>query len=617
MFGRRIFPDARTDALARAELLAALPASHDFLIGAARSAGEIMRQQMVLNAVHDAGEQWAAEAGNAAALRAYTEARAEAQTVSAYRAIGRQAETWVPLLRIVFECLYVGAFPMAVLLMLTPAGGAIFRSYVTGLVWLQSWGPLYAVLHRISMGEAAERMQAAALMPGGDIGISLVAQAGIRAVASDVAVMSGFRLAVAALLLGDEAGRAVGHPAQGGGLALDADPGGPAGVVAGAGSLAAALALGRSVGRLAALGAVATGAPLGIAPAVGFQPRPRVTLPPLFADRGAGFAIRFPAGRGSSAGDAQSGGAAFAIAVALGPPPVLTARLAHCPALGGRGVAATDADAGGPAGLAAPAAALAVGAALGLGIASAIRDPPGLGPGVASAVADAVALGAGLAERALGARRLSAALRADPGGLALGVLPAVALALILLRPLAIAPRLALGAEPGGAGAVGGAALLQARLAERALRRGLGLAALEAEPRRAALLGALVEAFAIAPPFPGDVAASHDGLPPADSEMDGRGSASGHSAAAPASGQTLALGGEGRADADGCGTAARNGRGGSAGGGQREDWGVTAPPGGCRGSSPGAGPAPVRRLRSCAAWGRCRREGYPPRSRRRT
>ena len=192
VFGRRIFPDARTEALARAELLAALPAAHGFLIGAARSAGEIMRQQMVLNAVHDAGEQWAAEAGNAAALRAYTEARAEAQTVSAYRAIGRQAETWVPLLRIVFECLYVGAFPMAVLLMLTPAGATIFRSYLTGLVWLQSWGPLYAVLHRISMGEAAERMSAAATMPGGDIGISLVAQAGIRAVASDVAVMSGY-----------------------------------------------------------------------------------------------------------------------------------------------------------------------------------------------------------------------------------------------------------------------------------------------------------------------------------------------------------------------------------------------------------------------------------------
>ncbi len=192
IFGRRLFPGAATEALARAELMAALPAAHTYLIGASRTAAEILRQQMVLNAMHDAGEQWASEAGNAAALRAYTEARAETQTVSAYRAIGRQAETWVPMLRIVFECLYVGAFPMAVLLMLTPAGAGIFRSYFSGLVWLQSWGPLYAVLHRISMGEAAERMSAGALMPGGDIGVSLVAQAGIQAVASDVAVMSGY-----------------------------------------------------------------------------------------------------------------------------------------------------------------------------------------------------------------------------------------------------------------------------------------------------------------------------------------------------------------------------------------------------------------------------------------
>ncbi|MDE0222126.1 MAG: conjugal transfer protein TraG N-terminal domain-containing protein [Spirochaetaceae bacterium] len=192
VFGRRLFPGAATDALARAELLAALPAAHDFLIGASRSAAEVIRQQMLLNALHAAGEQWASEAGNAPALAAYTEARAEAQTVAAYRAIGRQAETWVPMLKIVFECLYVGAFPLAVLLMLTPAGAAIFKSYLSGLIWLQSWGPLYAILHRIAMGEAAERMGAVALMPGGDIGVSLVAQAGIRAVAADVAVMSGY-----------------------------------------------------------------------------------------------------------------------------------------------------------------------------------------------------------------------------------------------------------------------------------------------------------------------------------------------------------------------------------------------------------------------------------------
>ena len=192
IFGLRLFPGAATEALARAELIAALPVAHDFLIGASRTAAQAIQQQMLLNAIHDAGEQWATEAGNAAALRAYTETRAEAQTVAAYRAIGRQAETWVPLLRIVFECLYVGAFPMAVLLMLTPAGGSFFRAYLGGFVWLQSWGPLYAILHRIALGEAAEAMGAVSLMPGGDVGISLVAQAGIRAVAADVAVMSGY-----------------------------------------------------------------------------------------------------------------------------------------------------------------------------------------------------------------------------------------------------------------------------------------------------------------------------------------------------------------------------------------------------------------------------------------
>ena len=192
IFGLRLFPGAATEALARAELIAALPVAHDFLIGASRTAAQAIQQQMLLNAIHDAGEQWATEAGNAAALRAYTETRAEAQTVAAYRAIGRQAETWVPLLRIVFECLYVGAFPMAVLLMLTPAGGSFFRAYLGGFVWLQSWGPLYAILHRIALGEAAEAMGTVALMPGGDVGISLVAQAGIRAVAADVAVMSGY-----------------------------------------------------------------------------------------------------------------------------------------------------------------------------------------------------------------------------------------------------------------------------------------------------------------------------------------------------------------------------------------------------------------------------------------
>ena len=95
-----------------------------------------------------------------------------------------------------------------------------------------------------------------------------------------------FRLAVAALGLGDAAGGAVGRPSVGGRLALDADPGGPASVVAGARSVAAGPALGRPLGRLAAARAVAPGAPLGIAPAVGLASRLRVAQPPFVPGTG-------------------------------------------------------------------------------------------------------------------------------------------------------------------------------------------------------------------------------------------------------------------------------------------------------------------------------------------
>ena len=100
------------------------------------------------------------------------------------------------------------------------------------------------------------------------------------------------------------------------------------------------------------------------------------------------------------------------------------------------------------------------------------------------------------------------------------MLAAAALALVFAGAFPIVPGLALGPEPGGAGAVGGAALLEAGFAERAIGRGPGLAALYAQSRRAALSGALVVALEIAPAPFGDVAASHDGLLAAIPEMDG-------------------------------------------------------------------------------------------------
>ena len=192
IFGLRVFPEASSRPAAKTALLSAIPAVNSYLIGVSRSAADILRQQMLINAAGRAVEDYVAGSGNAAAMTAYTDARAELQASESYRTIGVAARKWVPMLRIVYEALYYGAFPLAFLVMLTPWGLPVFKNYFLGFVWLQSWGPLYAVLHRIMMGVAAERMGAMATMPDGSHGVSIVAQAGVKAIAADVADMAGY-----------------------------------------------------------------------------------------------------------------------------------------------------------------------------------------------------------------------------------------------------------------------------------------------------------------------------------------------------------------------------------------------------------------------------------------
>ncbi len=187
VFGVRLFPGVPA-ATARAELLSRLPIAHQYLIGASRDAGAIMQQQMLINAFDNAIKGWAEELGNAAALEGYMRARADLQTEAVYKTTGLQAEKWVPILKIVFEALYYGAFPIALIMMLTPIGLTVLRGYFSGFVWLQSWGPLYAILHRIMMGEVADR---ASSMAGGE-GIAMVAQLGVRAVVQDTSAMAGY-----------------------------------------------------------------------------------------------------------------------------------------------------------------------------------------------------------------------------------------------------------------------------------------------------------------------------------------------------------------------------------------------------------------------------------------
>ncbi len=177
----------------RALVSTELPNFNEYFTGASRTAYETLIKQMVINAVAAEPANWQASVGNSAALEHYTNARQELQTTQSYRAIARQAEKWVPLLKVVFQCIYYGSFPIAVLLMLSPIGGAVFRNYIFGLVWIESWGPLYAIINYIMNSEAQSRMKAVITSSSSSLReITFSNQAGIQAVEADISVMAGY-----------------------------------------------------------------------------------------------------------------------------------------------------------------------------------------------------------------------------------------------------------------------------------------------------------------------------------------------------------------------------------------------------------------------------------------
>lgn len=113
----------------------------------AYSATNYLQQTMLIMSMSDGLARLISTSGNGAAMDQYQAARAEQQTKASYSAVAAQATKWVPLAKIVFEVIYVAAFPLALIMFMTPLGPLVVRGYFSGFVWLAAWEPLNAILH--------------------------------------------------------------------------------------------------------------------------------------------------------------------------------------------------------------------------------------------------------------------------------------------------------------------------------------------------------------------------------------------------------------------------------------------------------------------------------------
>lgn len=186
---------AADPALSAADMRRTLNQFQTFIGMTSSGAQATIRQTMLVNSLDGAVQRLIASSGNNAAMTAYQAARTEAQTTASYSAVGISALKWVPLLKIVFESLYYAAFPLAMIMMMTPLVWNVMKGYFGGFLWLAAWDPLSAILHSIVMKassgyyrEAMGSYSTGAL----DYSLTFANYLGVRAVEQDVGTVAGY-----------------------------------------------------------------------------------------------------------------------------------------------------------------------------------------------------------------------------------------------------------------------------------------------------------------------------------------------------------------------------------------------------------------------------------------
>lgn len=193
IFGRRLFGGNQHSN--PSQLLARyLQAGYRHLGEISNTASQIMQQNMMINAYHDAVVNNAAELGAAAAVESYAVARATQNSRSAYKISGEVAGRQLPYLKNIMQMLIIGSFVVILPLFFFPSGVTRMKHFLEVLASLSIWAPLYAILN-LQMSSAG-RWKILGLTSSSSVGshpaITIANLPGIEQIAADQAIMAGY-----------------------------------------------------------------------------------------------------------------------------------------------------------------------------------------------------------------------------------------------------------------------------------------------------------------------------------------------------------------------------------------------------------------------------------------
>jgi len=163
---------------------------------AAQGAGDLLRQNIMINLVQDARSLAGQKLNDPAALMIATaRANATASVNSSFMTMSRIAEQALPLVRNVIEAVVYAVFPFVFLLFLLAQGRGLamaIKSFAMSLVWIQLWPPLYAILNYVATLASARNLEAAAKMGTVAQGLALETAVGIYGGAVSDQAIAGY-----------------------------------------------------------------------------------------------------------------------------------------------------------------------------------------------------------------------------------------------------------------------------------------------------------------------------------------------------------------------------------------------------------------------------------------
>jgi conjugal transfer mating pair stabilization protein TraG len=190
IYGARFYPHSKNPGHA---LISNMSISYGYLTNISAEASDILRQNMMINALED-GLLSANQINNAsAAVTGYATTRAQEQQKTAYALQGNMASLSLSVLKIVVEVMFYAIFPIIVIIAILPGGVAVLKKYVIALFWIQSWAPLYSVLNML-VNIYGRSKSMAAIAGTSAYGISAATMPGLAEGNEWVAAVAGYTM---------------------------------------------------------------------------------------------------------------------------------------------------------------------------------------------------------------------------------------------------------------------------------------------------------------------------------------------------------------------------------------------------------------------------------------